>query len=607
MIKTNATGDTIWTKTYGGANSDYGKSVQQTSDGGYIIVGYSNSFGAGSNDVYLIKTNATGDTLWTKTYGGASSDYGKFVQQTSDGGYIIVGYSNSFGAGYDDVYLLKTNATGDTLWTKTYGGADYDYGKSIQQTSDGGYIITGGTYSFGAGSNDVYLLKTNATGDTLWTKTYGSISDDEGNSVQQTSDGGYIITGVNFIDDGTGDVDVLLIKTDVDGNVNGCSFYLEYYYSPSICMVTVDSTSGKYVLVWEKEDILSVNENITSYNLYKQKGTGIYELITTIPYNNYSTFIDSNSNSYEKSARYRISVIDTCGFESQLSSAHKTMHLSFGEGVNGVWNLMWDNYEGDSTIYYIIHRGGSVSAMAPIDTIQNDFTTYTDLSPPSGIVYYQIEAVFPTICTPTAKRSVYSSARSNYGTNDTTFLKQFTNYAMAEFSVDTTEICKDDTVNFINYSINANTYSWYFQGGTPNTSNQKNPSVVFSDTGSFDITLTVTNNNGSANESKPAYITVIDCSQDTTGIGFISNQDIQLFIYPNPSKNILNVEFNASTSEQLSINFFNIVGEKVLAQKEVSKAGANHFSVSTTNLTPGIYFLQLHTPTKRIIEKIAVE
>jgi len=217
LIKTNGSGDTLWTKTYGGTNTDAGNSVQQTLDGGYIVVGYSYSFGIGLSDVYLIKTNVSGDTLWTRTYGGANFDCGFSVQQTSDGGYIIAGSTSSFGAGYDDVYLIKTNASGDTLWTRTYGGTSSDEGLSVQQTSDGGYIIAGPTTSFGAGSFDAYLIKTNASGDTLWTRTYGGVGDDEGYSVQQTTDGGYIIVGptTSF---GAGGYDVYLIKTNTSGD-----------------------------------------------------------------------------------------------------------------------------------------------------------------------------------------------------------------------------------------------------------------------------------------------------------------------------------------------------------------------------------------------------
>ena len=144
--------DTLWTQTFGGSDYDYGYSVQQTSDGGYIIAGYTSSYGAGSADVYLIKTDAGGAQQWTQTFGGSSDDIGHSVRQTSDGGYIIAGVTSSYGAGGWDVYLIKTDALGDTLWTKTFGGSSWDEGYSVQQTSDGGYIIAGKTLSYGAGN-----------------------------------------------------------------------------------------------------------------------------------------------------------------------------------------------------------------------------------------------------------------------------------------------------------------------------------------------------------------------------------------------------------------------------------------------------------------------
>ena len=215
LIKTNANGDTLWTKTYGGSNQDWGNSVQQTSDGGYIIAGGTASFGAGNGDVYLIKTYANGDTLWTRTYGGTNQDFSNFVRQTLDGGYIIAGGTNTFGAGNYDFYLIKTNASGGILWTRTYGGTNWDVGCSVQQTTDGGYIVAGQTNSFG-NAWQVYLIKTNATGDTLWTRTYGGTSSDEGYSVQQTSDGGYIVAG--YTDSFGNSNQVYLVKTNASGD-----------------------------------------------------------------------------------------------------------------------------------------------------------------------------------------------------------------------------------------------------------------------------------------------------------------------------------------------------------------------------------------------------
>ncbi|TKJ42456.1 hypothetical protein CEE37_01880 [candidate division LCP-89 bacterium B3_LCP] len=204
----------LWFQTFGGSNYDYGKSVQQTGDGGYIIGGYTESYGAGSKDVYLVKTHAFGIEQWSQTYGGSSDDGGWSVQQTNDGGYVIAGETNSFGAGGSDVYLIKTDASGIEQWNQTYGGSDYEEGFSVQQTYDGGYIVTGYTLSYGVDYEDVYLVKTNASGIQQWNQTYGTTISDYGRNVQQTSDGGYIIAGWTL----SYDSDVYLIKTSPSGN-----------------------------------------------------------------------------------------------------------------------------------------------------------------------------------------------------------------------------------------------------------------------------------------------------------------------------------------------------------------------------------------------------
>ncbi|MDD2889105.1 MAG: T9SS type A sorting domain-containing protein [bacterium] len=214
LIRTDSLGDTIWTKTFGGTEDDWGSSVQQTSDSGFIIVGGTCSFGY---NVYLIRTNSSGDILWTKVFGGTGGELAWSVQQTQDSGFIITGSTNSFGAGGDDVYLIKINSSGDTLWTKTYGGTDYEYGASVQQVKDGGFIIAGWTNSFGMGIpnySNVYIIRTDSFGNTVWTKTYGGIYDDCGYSVQQTQDSGFIIAGLT----GSYGSGVYVLRTDFFGD-----------------------------------------------------------------------------------------------------------------------------------------------------------------------------------------------------------------------------------------------------------------------------------------------------------------------------------------------------------------------------------------------------
>jgi len=219
LIKTDASGNIIWAKTYGETDDDWASSVQQTSDGGYIVAGVTLSFGAGG-DIFLIKTDANGNLQWAKTYGGTFQDGASSVQQTSDGGYIVAGYTVSFGAGESDIFLIKTDASGNIIWAKTYGGTFQDGASSVQQTSDGGYIVAGYTVSFGAGESDIFLIKTDASGNIIWAKTYGGTNTDEVYSVQQTSDGGYIVAGATYSFGAGGDI--FLVKTDENGDIGSC-------------------------------------------------------------------------------------------------------------------------------------------------------------------------------------------------------------------------------------------------------------------------------------------------------------------------------------------------------------------------------------------------
>src|SRR6185369_15372270 len=165
-------------------------------NGGYILSGSTQSFGQGDWDMLFIRTDAQGDTLWTKIIGGTSYDQGTDAQQTSDGGFIFSGRMESWGSGLPDVCLVKTNSRGDTLWTRVFGGPGWDEGMKVKQTYDGGYIVTGASVSFGGfNSYDVYLNKTDSAGQIIWSKLYSGIHNDATYDVLQLADSGYILTG----------------------------------------------------------------------------------------------------------------------------------------------------------------------------------------------------------------------------------------------------------------------------------------------------------------------------------------------------------------------------------------------------------------------------
>jgi hypothetical protein len=217
LVKADATGHHEWNQTFGGTGSDFGNSVVQTDDGGYAIAGDTSSFGAGNHDFWLIKTDAPGNHVWNQTYGRPVDDRAQCIISTGDGGYALTGYTDPFGPTVHNMWLVKADKQGNHVWNRTFGGLQADVGYSIIQTSDTGYVIAGSTRSFGAGNADFWLVKTDRFGNYVWDRTYGGSNYDYGRSVVQTFDGGYAIAG--YTDSfGGGDMDLWLVKTDVTGN-----------------------------------------------------------------------------------------------------------------------------------------------------------------------------------------------------------------------------------------------------------------------------------------------------------------------------------------------------------------------------------------------------
>jgi hypothetical protein len=300
LVKTDSTGALLWTKKYGGQFWDDGTSVQQTTDGGYIIAGLSDSFSPDtSNDVYLIRTDSFGDTLWTKTFGLTGDQRAYSVQQTIDGGYIIAGgyliktdvngvitwsksYSGTLGffsvqqtadSGYIitggatgvgsslDVYLMKTGVSGTPLWSKTFGGNSTDRGYSVRQTTDGGYIITGATEINNPAYSDVYLIRTDSIGGTLWTKTFGWAGQQSGGySVQQTADGGFFIAGYTTNWAVLDTPNVYVIKTDAAGDTLWTKMFGGIF--PALGRFGQQTTDGGYVVMGHIKDYPTAAEDV---------------------------------------------------------------------------------------------------------------------------------------------------------------------------------------------------------------------------------------------------------------------------------------------------------------------------------------------------------
>jgi hypothetical protein len=218
VVKIDDSGNVEWQQRYGGFQNDVLYSIKPTSDGGYVFAGWTSSSGAGWADFWVTKLDGSGNVTWSKAYGGADGDDARYIAEVPAGGFIVSGWTVSFGAGNADLWLMKLDASGNPEWQNTYGGADDERGFGVAPASDGGFTVAGRTASFGAGNADMWALKLDASGSPQWQKTIGSTYDEEARVVLELDGGRFIITGKDSFY-GTAAHDFWVIKTDPDGEV----------------------------------------------------------------------------------------------------------------------------------------------------------------------------------------------------------------------------------------------------------------------------------------------------------------------------------------------------------------------------------------------------
>ena len=261
-------------KTFGGAGNESGAAVELTADGGYIIAGSTSSLGAGGSDVYLLKTDVAGTILWQKTFGGSGDDYGASVRPTADGGYIIAGFTGTPGVVTTDVLLIKTDAAGNLIWEKTFGGVGNDAAAGVRPTADGGYIVVGTTPGGGGEINpepDAFLLKTDAAGNFSWQQNFGNPQANywvEGYAVEVTADG-FILTGRAESLQGFA---LYLVKTDVSGNM----LWEKTFDAPGKQQgnAVIRTADGGFALVGESEVAVAGGGSIADVYLLKTDSLG---------------------------------------------------------------------------------------------------------------------------------------------------------------------------------------------------------------------------------------------------------------------------------------------------------------------------------------------
>jgi len=239
--------------TFGGNNNDNAEEIEATVDGGYIVIGATSSNSSGNTDAYLLKIDSLCNYEWSQALGGTNNDWGYSIKQTFDNGFIIATSSNSYSNGGYDAVLMKRDSLGNYVWKKTYGGEDWDFAYSVIQTYDSGYVFCGETYNNSNGYSDVYIVKTNPIGDTLWTRSYGGSLIDKGNSVIETSDSNIVVAGVtNTVSDSS---QVYILKLTPNGTLLWDSIYGGSFYD--VANSIIETTNGNYV----------INGTTTSFNM----------------------------------------------------------------------------------------------------------------------------------------------------------------------------------------------------------------------------------------------------------------------------------------------------------------------------------------------------
>lgn len=563
LQKIDGSGNVQWINTYGGAGNDYGLYAVETSDHGFIISGFADGLGFGQTDAVVIKTDAFGNTQWRKFYGGIGSDWGDYVEQTPDGGYIVVGYTTSFGAGSYDIYLLRLDAAGNLLWSKTYGGPGGDassaWGISGKLTSDGGIMLCANTDNWGAGGNDLLLIKTDSLGSLQWAKTYGGAGDDQPRFANETADKGFIISGytTSF---GAGGVDAYLVKTDSTGIIQWSHAYggadedkgMMVRQSPKdhgYALSTITSSFGAdyFDPIFMKTDSVGhlgcseVNCATTVTNVSPAVGSGGTEMIAPLTIghpglavNNYSpndhficlhcgivpTFTQSTATACVGNTIYFYNTTNP-GAECTewlvngvSNGVHDTLALTFG--MSGLQRVQLVASCGNSTDTNTISL--NISAFnAPVASYNNttvcngQASSFTDSSSStSGTINAWLWDFGDSSPSNTQTNPTY--VYPNPGTYNATLTVTTTNgcadstvrsivvHPLPVVNFDTLIVCRGDSVQFHDLSSILNTsslqsWAWDFGDGSPVNNNQ-NPLHLFSSAGVYNVKLKVYSNFG---------------------------------------------------------------------------------------------------------------
>lgn len=653
----------VWQKSYGGSNDDWISSIKQTSDGGYAGVGYSNSVNGdisdhrGGTDLWMLRLNINGELLWQKSVGGYGDEYSgydKAIDQTSDGGFIIAGSSNSNDSyisgnhGASDYLIIKMDESGEIEWQKCLGGSGYDGANAIVQTSDGGYIVAGysnsndGDVSGNHSGYDYWIVKLDAFGNLVWQKSLGGYGEDIASSIDQTSDGGYIVAGHSWSNAGGditgnhGGTDYWIVKLSTDGNLiwqkslggsaNDVCFSIEDADDGGFLMAGFSASNNNDVsgnhgggdywivklnmdgaLVWEKTLGGSSQENAFSI---KKSHDGIGYLVGGTAYSNDGDV----SGNFSEPPNSWIIKIDLSG--------NLIWQKSFGGNLDdAVWSIEPLNDGGFVVGGYSNSNDGDVSGnhggydywianISESDCENNFFINILDGSDTfctgsSAILKMPI----PNVSYQWLKNGVIIAG----ATQETYNVTKTGDYSC----IGSNSICSG-TSNIIHITVNKNPSASISPSGTV-TMCAGNSTVLTASSTSTDVTYQwYKGNNPIAGATNATYSATKDakykCKITKTSTGCsaytnkttvsitcrVGNESI-LALYPNPAKDKITMELNYI--ENVSIQITDITG------KQLQKIEATDLTIefSVADLAQGLYFVNVIEDNKLLQVKKLVK
>lgn len=507
----------------GGPSNDQAHSVTQANDGSYVIAGQTASFGSGGIDVYLMKTSALGSVIWTRTVGGSGNDYGRSIVKTFDGGYAIAGTTSSFGAGSDDFYLIKTDGMGTVQWTKTYGGSGSDQAWELVQTPDSGFCIAGQTASFGASPNDCYVVRTDANGNLIWDKKVGAASQaDIAYSITNTNDGGFAIAGTAYTWTGSANSssnDFYIVKLDASGNMVWSRLVQDANATkyPDYARSIIQTADGGYMIAGEAGQP-KVNGGFNwHYLLVKLDGAGQvswtrYYGGTQIP--NFSTdgsdyaesVIQMNNGDYlvggyTFSFNYNFNLAQQVGLEYYLVRVSGTGALLdtkiIGTAENDLGKCLIKTSDGGYLVAGYAQEKVAGTYPDEIYMVKLDSTLSTCCTLRTGGADRGTGPTNTTRGTSSTAGGIAGTGGS-FGSGGNTTIICGLPALNANFQSTMNQLCPNNNcVDFSDLSGGSpSSWSWSFPGAIPATSNLQNPTgICYATPGSYNVSLIVGNGN----------------------------------------------------------------------------------------------------------------